>query len=318
MSALFDLLLDSPAPPPVDTLAAWWTATTDRRARGATTIDRALLGGVAADRLGFAFASGYAEALHALVPSTRGRLTALCATEDGGAHPRAIRTALVADGDGGYRLTGRKRWATIASASSELLVIASIGTDDAGRNRLRAVRVATDAPGVRLTATSAPFVPEIPHAEVELDQVRVAATDVLPGDGYDVYLKPFRTIEDLHVHAALLGYLVGVTRRHGLDPSLTERALALAAATRAAAAADTGAPSAHLAAPATHLALAGLLALVTDLVAAIETAWAPLAGDEHARWQRDRPLLRVAGNARTARRDHARAALLSPASHTRS
>ena len=37
--------------------------------------------------------------------------------------------------------------------------------------------------------------------------------DLLPGDGYDIYLKPFRTIEDIHVHAALIGYLVGVARR---------------------------------------------------------------------------------------------------------
>lgn len=307
MDALYASLLAPVAPPAVDTLAAWWTATADRRAAGATTIDRALLGGAAADRLGFAFASGYAEAIHALVPSSRGaRLAALCATEDGGAHPRAIRTALVADGDDGYRLTGHKRWATIASAASELLVIASVGTDHAGRNRLRAVRVATGAPGVRLTATSTGFVPEIPHAEVELDRVRVAESDLLPGDGYEAYLKPFRTVEDLHVHGALLGYLLGVARRYRLDPGLVERGLALTAATRALAGAD-------LAAPATHLALAGLLELASTLVTSVEEAWAVHGGDEHGRWLRDRPLLRVASAARTARRDKARAGLLDAA-----
>ncbi len=306
MDDLLASLIAAPAPPAVETLEAWWSATATTRAAGATTIDRALYGGACADRLGFSFASGYAEALHALVPSTSGRIAALCATEEGGAHPRAIRTALVADGDGGYRLTGRKKWATAASAAAELLVIASTGTDDAGRNRLRAVRVATAAAGVRLTATSAPFVPEIPHAEVELDGVRVAEADLLPGDGYDLYLKPFRTIEDVHVHGALLGYLVGVVRRHALDASLVERALTLALATRALAGGDRGAA-------ATHLALAGLLDLAAALVADVERAWAPLGGDEHARWLRDRPLLRVAGAARLARRDNARAALLSPA-----
>ena len=49
---------------------------------------------------------------------------------------------------------------------------------------------------------------EIPHAEVGLDRVRVEASAVLPGDGYADYVKPFRTIEDAHVHCALLGYLV--------------------------------------------------------------------------------------------------------------
>ncbi len=307
MDALLTRLLASS--PPVlatATLDAWRLATTAHRAAAASTIDRAALGGACADRLGFAFAAAYAEALHALVPSLGGRIAALCATEDGGAHPRAIRTALVLDDTGGYTLTGRKRWATAADGAADLLVVASLGADDAGRNRLRVARVSTHAPGVRLTVTTAPFVPEIPHAEVELDHVRVAADDVLPGDGYDRYLKPFRTIEDLHVHAALLAYLAGVVRRHALAPALLERAFALLAATRSLAAGAA-------AAPATHLALAGLLDLVTAFVTDLEAAWsAPApASDEHARWQRDRPLLRVAASARTARRDAARAALVA-------
>ncbi|HVV84162.1 MAG TPA: acyl-CoA dehydrogenase family protein [Kofleriaceae bacterium] len=307
MTDLLAALLAAPAPLALEELASWWAATADLRA-APTTIDRALLGGAAADRLGFAFAAGYTEALQALVPEARGRLTSLCATEEGGAHPRAIRTALVADGAGGYRLTGRKHWSTAASSAAELLVIASTGHDETGRNRLRAVRVAADARGVRLTATSAAFVPEIPHAEVMLDDVRIAEADVLPGDGYADYLKPFRTLEDVHVHAALLGYLVGVARRHRLDASLLERALALIAATR-----DVGlrATAGHALAPSTHLALAGLLELVTAFVVDVEGAWASLGGAEHARWLRDRPLLRVASAARTARRDAARAALLA-------
>ena len=112
-------------PPEVDTLAAWWDATAPARVGGDTPIDRALVGGACADRLGFAFAAGYAEALHALVPATRDRLAVLCATEDGGAHPRAIRTTLCAVDDTGgggahYRLDGRKKWATAATAATEI------------------------------------------------------------------------------------------------------------------------------------------------------------------------------------------------------
>lgn len=289
------------ASPAVDTLPAWWAATGPHRDAWATPVDRALVGGACADRLGFAFAAGYAAALHALVPGGRGELAALCATEAEGAHPRAIRTTLTRDGDG-YRLTGHKRWATVASEAAWLLILASTGVDAAGRNQLRAVRIAAAAPGVRLVPTTAPFVPEIPHAEVVLEDVRVAADDVLPGDGYDAYLKPFRTVEDLHVHAALVGYLIGVVRRHRLDPVHTERLLALALATR-------GLATAGVAAPATHLALAGVLDLVAAEVAAIEAAWAAAPDDEWTRWQRDRALLRVAGGARTARRDRARAAV---------
>jgi acyl-CoA dehydrogenase len=274
-------------PPAVTTLRGWWDATAVSRAREATTIDRALVGGALADRMGFAFAGGYSEALRALVPGLDG-ITALCATEEGGNQPRAIKTTLV-----GNAVTGKKKWATAASDASALLVVASIGEQD-GKNRLRVVRVPANARGVTLRMTSAPFVPEIPHAEVELDG---AIGDVLPGDGYDDYLKPFRTVEDLHVHAALAGYLAGVARRYHFA---VEPALALAAATR-------GLADADVKAPATHLALAGLIEEAARVVAAIEAAWPD--GEERQRWQRDRALLQVAGKARAARLERARATL---------
>jgi hypothetical protein len=299
MDALLRFVLD-PAlvPPAVDELRAWWDATVPRRAAWTDPFDRAFAGGACADRLGFAFAGGYAEALRALVPDLPpGSITALCATEEGGAHPRAIRTRLLATAPGRYELSGRKKWATIASAASSLLVVASTG-EDGGKNRLRVVRVRADAPGLRLHPTTAPFVPEIPHAEVTLDGVIATDADVLPGDGYDAYLKPFRTIEDLHVHAALAGYLIGVARRHGFPHDMQERLLVLAVATRSLAHADPRAAT-------THAALAGVLDLAPRLVGELEALWSAAPDAEWSRWQRDRPLLQVAGKARAARRDRA-------------
>jgi len=294
-------------PPVTHTLRAWWDATATERALPTTppiatsmTIDRALIGGVLADRLGFAFASGYAEALRALVPGLDG-ISALCATEEGGNHPRAIRTQLVAAGDR-FVVTGNKKWATLASEASQLLVVASVGEVD-GKNRLRVVRIPVTAPGVTLRPSAAPFVPEIPHAEVELAGVEVDATAVLPGDGYDDYLKPFRTVEDLHVQAALAGYLIGVVRRSGFSRDLLERLLAIASAIRALGVADRASPT-------THLALAGTIELMARSVAEVEAAWAAAPPHpEHDRWLRDRELLRVAGTARAARRERARATI---------
>src|SRR3954467_5378045 len=59
-SRMLRALLES-TPPDADTLGAWWNATRDARQQGATTGDRALIGGALADRLGFAFAVGYEE-----------------------------------------------------------------------------------------------------------------------------------------------------------------------------------------------------------------------------------------------------------------
>lgn len=282
-------------PPAVESLASWWTQTASERSRFDTTVDRALVGGALADRLGFAFASAYGEALRALVPDLDG-ITALCITEAGGNHPKAIETKLVPVGNS-YEISGHKKWATVGSLASSLLVCATTG-NEGGVNRLRMVRVAANAPGVKIAASSAPFVPEIPHAEITLDRVAVSAADVLPGDGYDDYVKPFRTVEDAHVHAALLGYLIGVARRKSFAHDVIERLLALAVTTRTAALADAKSPT-------THVVLAGTFALVAREVAAIEALWAAAPDEEWQRWQRDRALLQVAGKARDARRDKA-------------
>lgn len=299
MDALLRFVLDpARVPPAVDDLRSWWDATAPDRAAWTDPFDRAFAGGACADRLGFAFAGGYAEALRALVPDLPpGSITALCATEEAGAHPRAIRTRLAAIGPGRYELSGRKKWATVASAASSLLVVASTG-EESGRNHLRVVRVRADAPGVRLHLATTPFVPEIPHAEVELAGVVASDADVLPGDGYDAYLKPFRTIEDLHVHAALAGYLIGVARRRGFPRDLQERLLVLAVATRSLAHVDPKAAT-------THAALAGVLDLAHRSVGELEPLWSAAPDAEWSRWQRDRPLLRVAGSARAARRERA-------------
>lgn len=248
-----------------------------------TTVERAAVGGARCDRAGYAFALGYTAALEALVGETR---AAFCVTEDGGNHPRAIATRLV---DG--RVTGTKRWATLADRAAHLLVVARDGTDDAGRPRLRVVRVARDAPGVTLEVSAAEFVPEIAHARITLDG---AAGEVLPGDGYADYVKPFRTVEDIHVHAALVGYWFGVARQRGFARGLIER-LAIAAAGLVA----LGAEDAR--APATHVALGGAIAATADLVGELEAAWALVPDEEWVRWQRDRAILRVAGRPRAER-----------------
>jgi hypothetical protein len=98
---LLRFLFEPVDPPAVATLREWWAAT-ERASAWPHSIDRAIAGGVRADRLGFAFAGGYAAALAALVPGLTG-IAALCATEEGGAHPRAIHTRLEAN-----RLTGKK------------------------------------------------------------------------------------------------------------------------------------------------------------------------------------------------------------------
>jgi acyl-CoA dehydrogenase len=287
------LLNDDPTPFEGDLNAYWSQHRADVTGLD-RPIDRAVIGGLRADRVGYAFVAGYRNALQALAPMLGGdEIVALSATEAGGNHPRAIQTTLK---DG--RLNGRKRWTTLAGRASALLVVASIGEED-GKNRLRVVRVHSNQQGVLiLPMTEAPFVPEIPHAEVHLEDVEVHERDVLPGDGYDAYLKPFRTVEDLHVHGALLGYLVGVARRAKWPRATIEELTSLVASVRTLTAEDP-------LAPATHVALAGLLTQAHYALERIEPHWSLVDEGTRSRWQRDRVILNVAGKAREARREAA-------------
>jgi acyl-CoA dehydrogenase len=298
--SLDDLLLRPGAPLPSPALDDFARASLARLdAEGLVApLDRAVAAGALARCVGFAFAGGYREALHALVPSLPpGAFAALCATEEGGGHPRAIRTTLTRQGER-LALRGVKRWATAASAATRLLVVASEGDDEQGRNRLAVVEVAASHPGVRLVEMPpAPFVPEVPHLEVHLDDVAVDAAARLPGDGYERYLKPFRTVEDLHVTAAILGHLLAEAARLRFPRGLRADLLALLAALRALA----PAPGAL----ATHLALDGVLRALHTRLPALDEPWSGADAEGFSRWQRDRPLLAIAGKARAARTEAA-------------
>src|SRR4029079_2530372 len=97
-----------------------------------------------------------------------------------------------------------------------------------------------------------PFTPEITHDEIELDNVQVRDEDLLPGDGFDLYVRPFRTIEDVHVSAALFAYLIREARHHALPRSLAERLAGLLVGLRALSSEPPSAPE-------VHIALAGLM-----------------------------------------------------------
>lgn len=304
MSELIDVLRrltgDTPDLFAIDGLDAWWNGHNAATHGFATSIAGAFAGGFAADRLGYAFASGYTEALGALVPSLRGVKAALCATEKGSAHPRSIETRLEAIEDR-YRLQGSKSFVTLGEAAEELLVVASAGLDDHDRNRLKVVRIPRDRDGVRLEALPpTPFVPEIPHAKLVLEGARVNADEVLEGDGYETYLKPFRTVEDIHVHAALVGWLIKVGRRFGWPRERIEDLSEVASALFPLALVDP-------LDAAVHVTLGGILRRTRTIVDALD--WSIVDDDTRTRFERDKPLLNVASKARDTRLETAWARL---------
>jgi acyl-CoA dehydrogenase len=289
-------------PPPLEatTLGAWWRAQAEHTASLPAPIDRAFAGGALADRLGYAFAAGYQAALAALFGDrvAAGEVASLCATEEGGNHPKAIATTLERRGDS-IVITGAKTWATMSTLAGLLYVVASEPAAGGARPVLRLVRVPAAAAGVSIEPRRpAPVAPEIPHALVRLEGVVLPPEAALEGDGFDRYVRPFRTVEDVHVFAATAGYLSSAGARHGFRGPLRESLYGLAVALRGLAALDPSAPE-------THLALAGALALARPIFDEATAAFASAAGDEAARWARDRALLAVAETARQKRRERA-------------
>jgi acyl-CoA dehydrogenase len=290
----------------IESVAQWWPQWLATASAGASPIARAIVGGFAADRVGWAFATGYQAALRALVPDLPDDvLAAFCVTEASGKRPRDIRTTITQRVDGGVAISGAKLWTTLGPASSLLLVVGRMvdaaATGDGGeRPRLRVARVPSGAPGLSVVAMPATrFVPEVPHACVQLDDVRLPADALLPGDGYETCVKPFRTLEDTYVTAAVLAYLLREARARDWPAGLRDR-LAATLATLVAVAA--GPPDS----PASQVVLEGALCWAHQLYYEAGALWAAAADDAAARWQRDFALFAVAGDARAQRAARAR------------
>ncbi len=288
------LLATDPTPHEAPDIRAWWNRV-DAELADCAPFERAVLAGMRTDRLGYAFVGGYESALRRMLPDLPGGKTAaLCVTEEGGGHPRAIRSTLRPEGDG-WRLDGSKKFITLGTEADLLLVAASVGEDGEGRNRLRMALIPRDADGVTLAPMpELPFVPEIPHAEVRFENVRVGEGELLPGDGYARYVKPFRTFEDIHVNAGILGYLLGVARRSGWPPEAIERLIALTMLLGELGAGDASDPG-------VHVALGGYFTLFREALAAVEPHWELAPEDVRNGWHRDVALFQVAGKARAQR-----------------
>ena len=270
MKALRHVLSQDPPASP-SSLETWWAS--HLALTWAHSWELALVGGWSSEVLGYAFASGYQAAAAALFAG-RDHIWALCATETGGNHPRAIETRL----ENG-RLNGEKSFVTLGEVATRLAVVCHEGERE-GRKQLRVALV--DAAQVEMEALPRlPIVPEIGHARCRFDDTSVDA--VLDGDGYLSVLKPFRTIEDIHVHLAFCGLLL----RHLEAPDDKARVAAQVSALADLSARDPLDPG-------VHIALGGVIASGIDEL-----------GEAIPCWSRDRALLKVASKARAKRLDSA-------------
>lgn len=286
-------LLSPQARLPVAGLEEWYASLLERIGNS-TPLQLALLGGRLAATPGLAFLAGYQGALRALWPAAPWTLGALCVTENRSTRPADMTTRINA-----LSLDGRKDFVTAAEAADWLLVAAR-EDQPAQPVRLALGVVRNGAPGVRVELLPAlPLMPDVSHGRLHLQG---AQCERLAGDGWDDYVKPFRTLEDTHVLAALTAWLFGVGQESAWPQALQLRLLGLLAGC---AEVTRQCPSAA----AGHLMLAGLFAQFDSLRSDLDNAFA--AGDAHwaQLWQRDQGLLAIAGSARSKRLQKAQAVL---------
>jgi hypothetical protein len=293
------------SPEPVLDFGMWKKAWSSLSSCWDLPMDRALAGGLAADRPAWAFASGYQAAVQCLVRTQGGHpgdaIAAVCITEKDGPHPSAMRTRVepVPGKPGHWELNGEKTFVSGAQEADVLWVAASSGRTAQGRNLLRMVRIPAHSPGLSISPMPAlGIVPEIPHAGISLRSVKVPDTELLQGDGYVEAVKPFRTWEDLHVTAAFLAWVFGIGRRRGWDCGILETLLFLIQGARRLAQEPP-------LSPALHLSLAGFLEQSARLFTDIDPLWKGEDDPEAFSWKRDRRVLDIAASARRKRRETA-------------
>ncbi len=283
--------------PMADTVQAWLPRWLALCALGGTPFELAVYGGLQSDRLAWAFGSGHQAAMRALLPAVAPHeVLAFCLTEPGGNRPRDLQSTATANADGHWQLVGEKRWATLGPVATHLLVVCRQANAAGTAPALRVARIATGAAGLQIEPMPATkFVPELPHAAVHLGGVHLAESDWLPGDGWDAYGKPFRTLEDLFIAAATLALLLREARAHAWPGEFAQRTVATLLACQSLA--DEPAD-----APATHVALAGVLAQAHGLYGEAAALWsAGPASAAGARWLRDAPLLGLSASTRDLR-----------------
>lgn len=235
---------------------------------------------------GLAFLVGYQAALRMLWPSAPLSLGAMCATEQ-----RSLRVADMQTRLGDLRLSGRKDFVTAGNAADWLLVAAR--SEQPGEApRLSLAVVYPGEPGVSLEhLPSIPLMPDISHCRLVLEN---AQCELLAGDGWDAYVKPFRTLEDIYVLSAVTAWLYGIGQDSAWPQSLQLRLLALLAGC---AEVSRQAPNN----PAGHVLLGGLFAQFDGLKVEIGLALADGPPHWAAMWQRDQAVMDLAAVARGKR-----------------
>jgi acyl-CoA dehydrogenase len=268
------------------------------------SIQRAILGGRHSLCVGFAFASGYQSAIEQLFGLRSGELASFCVSEAKGNHPKAIESALTKS-DEQLTLSGHKTFVSGGCDAQRLFIACKDARSTNEKPYLKVISLSSENSGIEINPMpELPFVPQVTHGQVKMESVALNDSDILPGDGYINYIKPFRTCEDIHVSAAVCGYLLAEAVEGKWPSILIEQYLSLILAFTAIAEMD-------LARSTTHLSLAGLRTQMEQIIDQSDQYFQNSSPFRYQDWQRDRALLNIAQKAHEKRTDKAWSTLIT-------
>ncbi len=302
LHAMIDRLLgrSDPLHEEVASMQTWFTLHRQLTGTTESSIDRAILGGFVFRQTAFAFASAYQSAMESMFSLDGNNIAALCHTEKGVKKPREMQTELRSF-SGELKLNGAKSFVSGGADAGTLLISAlDFREEEEDRNRANLVIIKLDAQQVGLnvqTLPTLPFVPELSHAALTLSEVLIEPENIVPGDGYADFVKPFRSEEDLHILAALSGQRLQLALENE-QQEIAQRLLSLISAICSLKVAERNAAT-------THLLLAGIKAGFEDVISLQNPLIKQAYPGFYAAWQRDKALLNLAEKAQAIRTQNA-------------
>jgi hypothetical protein len=276
-----------------------------------STLEQAALGGRYCTNMSYAFSAGYQSAIQSLFkPNTRS-LSSVCITEKEGNQPKNINSTLTKHKQS-WQLNGSKSFITGANDAKQLYIAVA---DKPGsekhpnestkkettertvsiKPKIKMLSVPADQAGVNIVQMpSFPFVPDVSHGIANFEHVNIQATQILAGDGYSQYIKPFRTHEDIHVLAAIIGFRIGEAIDSNWSKSSIEAHLMLLSSL-------LSLNPENFAEATTHILFSGCRTQFNALVQQTDDEFKQNNPEGFSSWKRDKALLDIASKAHKVR-----------------
>jgi len=262
-----------------------------------STLEQATLGGRFSNNMNFAFCAGYQSAIQSLFKPDARALASLCITEKEGNHPKHIKSTLV-EHKQAWQLNGSKSFITGANDATKLYIAVTepfLIQNNTSRPNIKMLAVPADTTGIHITPMPPLlFVPGISHGTAVFEHVNIQASQILNGDGYSQYVKPFRTHEDIHVLVAILGFRIGEALSSNWSLSSIEAHLMLLSSLLSIRTDSFNEPT-------THLIFSGCRAQFNTLIKQTDEEFKLNNPKGFSDWKRDKALLGIASKAHTVR-----------------